>query len=68
MIKSERRIKRLEQQSTQDDEELMSPELIRLLEEMMGEKMSEEEKCRPEKRGGPLDPELQALIDKICNG
>jgi hypothetical protein len=65
MTKSERRIKQLEQQSTQGDEEIMSPELIHLLEEMLGEKMSEEAKRRPEKRGGPLDPELQALIDKI---
>jgi hypothetical protein len=65
MTKSERRIKRLEQQNTQDDEELMSPELIRLFEEMMGEKMTEEEKRRPQKRGGPLDPELKAMIDKI---
>lgn len=65
MTKSERRIKRLEQQSAQDDDAPAPPEAIRLIEAMMGEKMSEEAKRRPQKQGGPLDPELKAMIDKI---
>lgn len=65
MTKSERRIKQLEQQSTQDDDAPAPPEVIRLIEEMMGEKMTEEEKCRPEKRNAPLDPAIQLMIDKV---
>jgi hypothetical protein len=64
MTKSERRIKRLEQQGTQDDEELVPAEVIHLMEEMLGEKLTEEEKRRPRKRGA-VPPEVKAMIDTM---
>jgi len=42
--------------------------MIRLIEELRGEKMSEKEKRQPEKRGEPIPPEVQKLIDELCDG
>lgn len=62
----EKRMKRLEQQNTQDDEKPLSPEMIRLIEELRGEKMSEEEKRQPQKQG-PIDTEIKEEIDFIIS-
>jgi len=67
MTKHERRIERIEQCRIVQSDAPACAEVINLIEELSGEKMTEEQKLRPEKRGGPLDPEVKALINEICN-
>lgn len=64
MNKCERRIKRLEQWSKRNEEELTPPEVNALIEELSGIKMTEEEKRTPRRHNG-IPPEVQKLIDEL---